>query len=448
MVPTIAEDQLGEVVEEERSFKLESVYVGGFKLCSNNKRTAWNKEKQRLTTMQWLVKNAAATLVDDLPLGEINEVYLLDFIGSSGFIGELYPKVESVIILDHHKTAVEALCGNASFGKNVIKVIDMDKSGATIAFDFFKEKLLKRSDTLKGLGIHNYQEAGQKNLSGCKFERVQKLFEYIEDGDIWRWKLPHSKDFSSGLKDMNIEYNVNVNSALFEQRPQWAAAATLHVQQQPRPVTGRFGQSLPRPVKQPPVTKCGDSPTHSSPRQDSSPPACQQPRPVNGQVRRLAAAGIHGHLTDRRSQARRLGQERRLGQATLRRDNSGLSAATCVHSRLLAPTRACRQPPAGDTVRAAKEGKGEMHGRGGDRRCIPTQDSTVIFVVNSSFLAAGFSLVDGGARIISDKPPIDGEVIGIDGCNELEDAYAFVYTKTDNDSKKIVSVKCLPGIGS
>ncbi|KAG6527279.1 hypothetical protein ZIOFF_009376 [Zingiber officinale] len=156
-------------------------------------------------------------IVDDLPLGEINEVYLLDFIGSSGFIGELYPKVESVIILDHHKTAVEALCGNASFGKNVIKVIDMDKSGATIAFDFFKEKLLKRSDTLKGLGIHNHQEAGQKNLSGCKFERVQKLFEYIEDGDIWRWKLPHSKAFSSGLKDMNIEYNVNVNSALFEQ---------------------------------------------------------------------------------------------------------------------------------------------------------------------------------------------------------------------------------------
>ncbi|KAG6522701.1 hypothetical protein ZIOFF_019852 [Zingiber officinale] len=284
-------------------------------------------------------------LVDDLPLGEINEVYLLDFIGSSGFIGELYPKVESVIILDHHKTAVEALCGNASFGKNVIKVIDMDKSGATIAFDFFKEKLLKRSDTLKGLGIHNHQEAGQKNLSGYKFERVQKLFEYIEDGDIWRWKLPHSKAFSSGLKDMNIEYNVNVNSALFEQRPTAAtvgsrchptcAAAATPLHGQIWPVTAKAGQAARR----------GDS--------------------------RLPAS------MERRSQARRLGQERRLGQATLRRDNSGLSAATCIHSRLLAPTRACRQPPAGDTVRAAKEGKGEMHGRGGDRRCIPTQDSTV-----------------------------------------------------------------------
>ncbi|KAG6469973.1 hypothetical protein ZIOFF_070912 [Zingiber officinale] len=67
----------------------------------------------------------------------------------------------------------------------------------------------------------------------------------------------------------------------------------------------------------------------------------------------------------------------------------------------------------------------------------------VIFAVNSSFLAAGFSLVDGGARILLDKPPTNGEVIRIDGCNDPEDAYAFVYTKTDNDSKKIVSVYCI-----
>ncbi|KAG6468200.1 hypothetical protein ZIOFF_072772 [Zingiber officinale] len=47
---------------------------------------------------------------------------------------------------------------------------------------------------------------------------------------------------------------------------------------------------------------------------------------------------------------------------------------------------------------------------------------------------------DGGASILLDKPPTNGEVIGIDGCNEPEVAYAFVYTKTDNDSKKITIV--------
>ncbi|KAG6533837.1 hypothetical protein ZIOFF_007715 [Zingiber officinale] len=57
------EYDLEEEVDEERSFKLESVHVGGFKLGSNSKRsTAWNEERQRLTTMQWLVENAAATL--------------------------------------------------------------------------------------------------------------------------------------------------------------------------------------------------------------------------------------------------------------------------------------------------------------------------------------------------------------------------------------------------
>ncbi|XP_042374288.1 probable proteasome inhibitor [Zingiber officinale] len=68
----------------------------------------------------------------------------------------------------------------------------------------------------------------------------------------------------------------------------------------------------------------------------------------------------------------------------------------------------------------------------------------VVFAVHASFLAAGFSLVATGARALSENPPTDGEEVGIDGWNEPEDAYAFVYTKTVNGSKKIVSVKCLP----
>ncbi|KAG6503652.1 protein PLASTID MOVEMENT IMPAIRED 1-like [Zingiber officinale] len=59
MVQAMAEDQLGEVAEEERSFKLESVHVGGLKLGPNSKATAWDGEKQRLTAKQWLVENGA-----------------------------------------------------------------------------------------------------------------------------------------------------------------------------------------------------------------------------------------------------------------------------------------------------------------------------------------------------------------------------------------------------
>ncbi|ONK71792.1 uncharacterized protein A4U43_C04F12430 [Asparagus officinalis] len=35
--------------------------------------------------------------------------------------------------------------------------------------------------------------------------------------DLWRWALPLSKALSSGLKDMHIDYNVNLNKALFDQ---------------------------------------------------------------------------------------------------------------------------------------------------------------------------------------------------------------------------------------
>lgn len=51
----------------------------------------------------------------------------------------------------------------------------------------------------------------------AEFERVRRLFEYIEDGDLWRWRLPNSKAFSSGLKDLNIEFDVEANPSLFDQ---------------------------------------------------------------------------------------------------------------------------------------------------------------------------------------------------------------------------------------
>ncbi|GJM86449.1 hypothetical protein PR202_ga02309 [Eleusine coracana subsp. coracana] len=153
---------------------------------------------------------------DALPFDEIKDVYLLDFVGPPGFVHEIAPKVDRVTILDHHKTALETLCGNATLGENVIKVIDMQRSGATIAFDFFGNKLLTEASTLQS------NECGKdaaeiKYIPDNKVETVHKLFKFIEDGDLWRWKIPNSKAFSSGLKDLDIEFNVNTNCKLFDQ---------------------------------------------------------------------------------------------------------------------------------------------------------------------------------------------------------------------------------------
>ncbi|XP_028805543.1 uncharacterized protein LOC114760456 [Neltuma alba] len=142
---------------------------------------------------------------EDLPLHEISDLYLLDFVGPSGFVQEVSAKVGTVIILDHHKTALEKLGSESSADKNVIKVIDRERSGATIAFDYFKKKLLS-------------SVADAKHQSVLKqFEGVRQLYDYIEDADLWRWKLQNSKAFNSGLKDMNIEFDARLNPSLFDQ---------------------------------------------------------------------------------------------------------------------------------------------------------------------------------------------------------------------------------------
>ncbi|XP_022137681.1 uncharacterized protein LOC111009057 isoform X2 [Momordica charantia] len=147
---------------------------------------------------------------EQLPLHQIDDVYLLDFVGPSGFVQELSSKVTRVIILDHHKTALEKLGDESSSGQNVTKVIDIQRSGATIAFDYFKQKLIQVAH-----GKFDVGSCHDKVLN--EFERMRTLYEYIEDGDLWRWSLPNSKAVSSGLKDLNLEYDTLLNPRLFDQ---------------------------------------------------------------------------------------------------------------------------------------------------------------------------------------------------------------------------------------
>lgn len=144
-------------------------------------------------------------------------IYYHVFSWENGTWGHLHRfTLFSVTILDHHKTAMESLCGSATLGENVNKVIDMQRSGATIAFDYFRNKLLTEASTSRNHGSGN-SVTEMKYLPENKLEMVHKLFKFIEDGDLWRWTIPNSKAFSSGLKDLNIEFNVNSNGKLFDQ---------------------------------------------------------------------------------------------------------------------------------------------------------------------------------------------------------------------------------------
>ena len=45
----------------------------------------------------------------------------------------------------------------------------------------------------------------------------QELFAYIEDADLWRWRLPDSKAFHAGFTSLGMEWDANANPAVFDQ---------------------------------------------------------------------------------------------------------------------------------------------------------------------------------------------------------------------------------------
>ncbi|PIA38624.1 hypothetical protein AQUCO_02700088v1 [Aquilegia coerulea] len=69
----------------------------------------------------------------------------------------------------------------------------------------------------------------------------------------------------------------------------------------------------------------------------------------------------------------------------------------------------------------------------------------IVFALHSTFLASGYSLVATGLPAFSEtvfsSPP--EEEVGIDGWNETEDGYGFVYTKKEKGLKNTVILKCL-----
>lgn len=99
---------------------------------------------------------------------------------------ELCTKVSKVIILDHHKSAIEKLSKLPKL-TNLEMVLDNDRSGAVITFEYFEE---------------------------MNFNPLEKeFFYYIQDRDLWQWKLEHSKEVSAYLalkvEDNNIDSMAN-----------------------------------------------------------------------------------------------------------------------------------------------------------------------------------------------------------------------------------------------
>ncbi len=98
-------------------------------------------------------------------------VAILDFSYDIATTKNMIQEAESLIVIDHHKSAVVELhdVSNTMF--------DMNHSGAKLAWNFF----------------HPGKEA-------------PKFINYIEDRDLWKWELPYSKEFSAAFDMVPFDF--------------------------------------------------------------------------------------------------------------------------------------------------------------------------------------------------------------------------------------------------
>ncbi|CAD7699251.1 unnamed protein product [Ostreobium quekettii] len=130
----------------------------------------------------------------DLGLEGGEHVYLLDYVGPRGFALNVAKVVRRLTVLDHHKTALDILPGRGSgCPANMDVVLDMKRSAATIAMDYFKPRAVLDSPKLRW------------------------AFRYVEDADLARWKLKNSKPYTAGIARKNLEFDFNKNPRIFDQ---------------------------------------------------------------------------------------------------------------------------------------------------------------------------------------------------------------------------------------
>lgn len=107
--------------------------------------------------------------IPDLPRDA--RVAIVDFSFPRKELLELKDKVDDLVVLDHHKTAVENLKG-LDFAR-----FDMDRAGAGLSWEFF--------------------HPGKPE---------PEVLQYVEDRDLWKFQLPASKEVSTALGSYPMDF--------------------------------------------------------------------------------------------------------------------------------------------------------------------------------------------------------------------------------------------------
>ena len=106
---------------------------------------------------------------DEVPDVTGKEVIMVDFSFKRKVMDKIITEAESVLVIDHHQSAQKELDGLDNC------IFDMNKSGAVLSWEHFYPN-----------------------------RPLPKLFEYIQDRDLWQWQLPSSKSVSAAIRLHNV----------------------------------------------------------------------------------------------------------------------------------------------------------------------------------------------------------------------------------------------------
>ncbi len=101
------------------------------------------------------------------------DVIIVDFSYPRAVLEKMHRVANSVLVLDHHKTAEKALEGLDYC------IFNMEKSGAVLTWEYLFPN-----------------------------QKVPLLIEYIQDRDLWQWALPDSKAVSAVLDLYPMEFEL------------------------------------------------------------------------------------------------------------------------------------------------------------------------------------------------------------------------------------------------
>ncbi len=150
--------------------------------CPDGFGAAWAVWKAWGDAVDYRPRGHGDELQADAHVG--NELVFVDIAPSNEALRELADRVAHLVVLDHHVSALERYAAEPSL-ENLMREhghrihFDLDRSGAVLAWRYFHRD-----------------------------EPVPELLEYVQDMDLWRWKMPASEEVNAALASQPRRFDV------------------------------------------------------------------------------------------------------------------------------------------------------------------------------------------------------------------------------------------------